>query len=439
MESLVPVVLNLFLFLFILNRNGVRYVDLIVISYYVAFVLGIPGSYLALDGSDWWLRDVSISNIYKSYVIYNITILIFGILIIFRRKTPLKKIYITSNGSKLEELTFLGVVFLTFFVTLFFIFPKSPLAQLLIYRNTDTLLLAELRGSLGVEYSGSVLVVYFKNLVIRYVLPYITIYFCITYYGTGKKKGAYFFSLAILIFCSAIDLSKAPVILTLILVVLTRYMINRISFGSVLRYAITTLVVLALLYMFVMGAQGGAIFFDILHRIFVGQYVGLPATLEVFPRIHPYIDFGSILGSFGKIFGYEYKFYSRINMEFANPGGVSAGTAGYLSTFSLAEGYAMNGVTGYILMGCFLYVFLSLMNSNFSKRNEIKWVAFYILIIFKLPLMIMDSASALIFNYGLLLVYLLIKFVGLINRRSLIFGSIRFFELNDVKPGGRLR
>jgi hypothetical protein len=169
-----------------------------------------------------------------------------------------------------------------------------------------------------------------------------------------------------------------------------------------------------------MGAEGSEIFLNIAHRIFIAQYVGLPVTIEVFPRIHDYIDLGSTLGIIGKTLGFNYEFYSRINMEYVNPDGVLAGTAGYLATFALAEGYAINGMIGYILTGIILYLFLSRLVAYFSKKQDIKWVSFYILLLLKMPLMIMDSASAMILNYGLILMYIILILIDSLSNKTKI-------------------
>jgi hypothetical protein len=414
----VLLILNLIAVAAIIRRFRLRYAGLPVLAFYVAVALGLPGSFLTLDGDDWWLLSVSTESIQRAAVLYNLGIVLWAGALMLSNKTPLPIPVPKKGAPAIVIALFVGLSITSAVIALAILFPDSPLFYLLKDRDVSPLALAELRGQLNVDFQGGALALYFRNLVIRYLTPFIAIYFGLLYHQTGRHKIWYGLTLATAAFTLSIDLSKGPILSLVLLVGMIRFAAGKISPRQIAVVAAVFLGATVILYTVIMGSESGQVAEEVAHRLFVAQYVGVPVTVEVFPRVAPYIDLGSVLGQLGKLFGFDYVFYSRITMDYANPWGVTAGTAGYLSTFAAAEGYAVDGIAGYFVSLGIVFAFLLLLDRHFRKSEDMKWRAFYILLAWKLPLLIMDSASGMIINYGVLLVYLLLKFCDFIELRK---------------------
>lgn len=389
---------NTILLVFVFLRRGLTRADLLLYSYYFAFVFGVPGSYIILNTYNWWVRSVPTEVLYQAHLLYNTTIFVIGVICFLGSSVKLKR-RVEIGNENIYIFLFCLVLLTSLVVVVVFLLPNSPLQRLLIFRETDALILADLRGAITSGENIPKFVLYYKNIVIRYLLPYILIYAALIYYSTNRHKLFFFTAAGMAFFTIAIDLSKAPIIKLIVVLMVCKFVVGKLNTKNTFRFSALIVFSLWTLYTFVMGVSPDLVLREILDRIFVVQYVGLPITLDVFPKYHDFLG------------GFEGEFFSRITMEFANPYGYEQGTSGYLSTFAAAEGYAIAGMSGYIISTVLVVVFLSFLNKFLSKSRSIEWFSFYVLALLQLPFMIMDSASSLILNYGFIFVFLVVSFI----------------------------
>jgi len=402
------------LLLAVLIKRKLSKPDLLLYTFYVAFLLGTPGSYLTLHSYNWWIRDVSEDSLYLAFDLFHLSLILMGLFCFFHRGQQLKRSVSTTNQRLMIQIVF-AVLCVSLLLALVFLFPSSALKALIFDSDYSTLLLAELRGNMTGGQGIPKLVIYYKNIIIRYFLPFSMIYASLLYFHTGKYKGFYYFALFVTLFCLGLDLSKAPLLKIFIILAVCRYTAGKLSFAKGVRVATISAVIIFVLYSLVMGIESSSVVSEVAHRIFVVQYVGLPITIELFSQPDDYLDFGSSVGILSKLFNVDFAFFSRATMTFANPTGVEKGTAGFLSTFAPAEGYSIAGTTGFFVTTFVIILFLSFLDKAFSNRNSIEWFSFYILLLTGFPLLIMDSATSLLVNFGFLFVFLFLLIVGLIS------------------------
>lgn len=411
-------IVNLVLLVFVINKYGLDRINLKVLSYYFLCIFGLTGSYISITGEDWWLQDVSNINLLHAYVSFNIIIGAAALVLILQKTYPFPKSMVLSKENKFITYGFLFTCGTSVVITFIFLFPNSALLSLL-QGNLDALYLAETRRSMGVKEDGGAVLIYFQNIVVRYILPYVSIYFLLEFYYVNGRITSAMFALSSLLFCSAQSLAKFPIIEVFIIIFIVQHSCGKLNYKKIFTIMSTLALTMVGLYLYVMGAESEELIELIGHRIFVAQYVGLPIAMEVFPMFHPYLEIGSLLGTIGRLFSYESMSFSLITMDYANPWGVIAGTAGYLSTISFAEGYAVGGTFGMYMAAMIAYAYISLLDRIYSISTNIYKRSAYLLFLIKVPLLMIDSLSAMLLNYGLIFVMLFVSFVvPVINRRG---------------------
>ncbi|MHB8107545.1 MAG: hypothetical protein ACYDH4_09005 [Candidatus Cryosericum sp.] len=168
-------------------------------------------------------------------------------------------------------------------------------------------------------------------------------------------------------------------------------------------------------FVVIMGLQGWSAVRAFVYRVFVAQYVGWPISLTVFPSIGRFIGVGALGGWLARIVGVPYASFSRITMAFANPFGYAAGTAGYLSTFWLAEAWALDGWSS-LVAGCLCCYFVCWAWDEYGRHTRSPLArALYIVAIVGVPWSMLDSFSGLVANTGLAVDCLLCASCMLVN------------------------
>ncbi len=369
---------------------------------------------LSLSANNWWLRLVTEASLNLGFQLFQVSMTVLAIICLLRSSRGLKKKLVVEKHSTVNKAV-LALLSLTLIITLTFLFPGSPLYSLIFHRNIDALMFAELRGQLTLGADIPKLIIYYKNIVIRHFIPFCVIFCALQYFHSGEHRYLFFFSVGVAVFCALIDLSKAPIVKLMLAVTLCKYSSGTLNLIGLSKAVVVGFSTLVGLYLVVMGAESGAVLVEIFERVFVVQYVGLPITIEVFSDNENYLNPLGSVGLISRIFGVEFEFFSRVTMEFANPHGFERGTAGYLSSFAPAEGYAMAGVWGFFCVLAVILFFLAFLDFWFSNTASLVWFSFYLLLVLNVPFMMMDSASSLLVNFGLIVVFI---WLGLVIRFS---------------------
>lgn len=397
----------------------IRIDNILSLSYYILVIFLFFGSFISLRG-DWWLRLVSEENIHKAFILFHLSFIWFSIVTFlyasFKEKIHVKGMDVRFKQG-IEKIIFPILILLIFIVLLVFLFPDSALMALL--RNTrNAENLALLRGGQGYYFQGPKIVLYFKNLVMGPFLMYLVAFYGITAYLKNRYKLRFWFVLALTAFTLLIDLSKAPVVILVLFVFLIRqrYADIQIRFR---RYLLAGAVVLLIIYSFAFSITIWESLPKIFHRLTVSQYMGFANALEVFPQHHDYLRFNTISGSVSRVIGEEYVQYSRILMEYANPSGVARGTAGYMSTYYLAEAYAINGLWLLIVAAIITPLLLVLIDLFFRRTNDVLFQAFYMVLLIKIPFTLIDGFTRIFLNQELIFLFIVILTISYINYLAL--------------------
>lgn len=207
------------------------------------------------------------------------------------------------------------------------------------------------RGSFSRDFSGSL----FLRNIIGYGLVPVASYAAFAY-ALHSKAFRWWVLFAVLSICSALlylaDLAKSPLAFYLLSFLFAYVLIcGRVRFRTVVLAVGAFLTTVLVMYL-ALGASeflrpGQLLKEGPLGRILVGQIVGLPNYLELFPEVHDYL-YGSGV-AFLRFLGLEPEQASRIAMRRLTPVGVALGVAGYQNTLFVGAAYANFGWLGVLL------------------------------------------------------------------------------------------
>jgi hypothetical protein len=421
MSSLEIFIASISSILVLLNiyKIRIRIDNMVSLSYYILIIFLFAGSFVSLNG-DWWLRKVSVENIHRAFILFHLTFIWFSLVVLFytsvKDRIPVKEMDIKLHKG-IEKLVFPLLIILILVLLLIFFLPDSALmAFLRRARNAEDL--ARLRGGQGYYFQGPKIVLYFKNLVMGPMLMYLVAFYGITHHLKNEYSKRFWFVLALTAFMLLIDLSKAPIVILILFVFLIRYRYagSRIRLS---KYLLIGGVVLLFVYSIAFNITIWESVPRILHRLTVSQYAGFPNALEVFPPHNDYLGINSISGSVSRLFGQEYISYSRILMEYANPSGVAQGTAGYMSTYYLAEAYAINGLWILVVAALITPLFLVLLDWVFRRANDVFFQAFYMVLLVRMPLILIDGFTRIYINQELIFLFVVVLTISYINHIAL--------------------
>ena len=399
--------INVIIFTFVVFTRRFNRAGLIHVGYYIMVITGLLGSVISLNAESWWLRYTSERSLYEAALYYNFSLLFFGVACIICKDCPIKpdhKLEFKENAT--PSYKFITVVIAGLFFVL--IFPASPLYKLVFTSSVSSFDLVLGRGELTSGEGLSLFHIYFKNIFMRYVYTFLYLYFYIRYLITKRDPIFTFLTISIGIMISLHDLSKMPFLTLMAGLLVCNFIYGYLKYKVIVFCLAFTSLTLIAIYFYVFDLESDLVANVLLDRIFLVQYVGLPVTWGVFPAAVPHLSIGEVMGVFSKLLGYESQFYSRITMYYVNDYGVENGTAGYLSTFFGAEGYAVGGRFGYILVCLLLLVLFRSLEFFRNRKLSADWHVFYVLLILTLPRMVMDSFSSIVLNYGLYVTFAMI-------------------------------
>jgi len=389
--------------------------NMMSLSYYILIIFLFAGSFISLQG-DWWVRKVSADNIHKAFTLFHLSLIWFSLAVFFytsfKDKIPVKDKNIQFRKG-IEKLIFPLLIIIIVLVLLIFFLPDSALMAFL-KRTREAEDLARIRGDQGYYFEGPKIILYFRNLVMGPLLLYMVAFYGIYHYMRHGYTKWFRLLIVLTAFMLILDLSKAPVVILILLIFLLRYRYagNPIK---VSKFLLIGGVVLIFVYSIAFNISVWESVPRILHRLTVSQYAGFPNALEVFPLHHDYLGINTISGSVSRMFGQEYVAYSRVLMEFANPSGVEQGTAGYMSTYYLAEAYAIGGIWMFAAAAILTPLLLALIDFVFRRTNDVFFQAFYMVLLIKLPFILIDGFTRIFINQELIFLFIAILTISYLN------------------------
>lgn len=410
--------INLAVFIAVLRKRSILKPSIHLYSFCALTVFALIGSYASLWIDDWWLRSVSYENVVRAYYLFGVAYLLYGLSVYVVRCEPTK--IVTRRGEGIERSVFPIILVSSFVISLVLIFPHSALLQLISHPTIDPRGLAEARGTMGVNNTDlNRCVLYFQNLVIRYLVVLVFTYYAIRYIRAGQNTKWFIISFCVCWFTSSLSLAKAPIVLPFLIILIVQLMYGRVNIFRIATVVSIVVVLIFALYVIVIGANTNESGGEIAHRVFISQYVGMPVVLEAFPSYHDYVGVTGLPGSVCAMLGREHVSYSRVAMEYANPLGVDNGVAGYLSTVSFAEGYAIGGVDMMFVSLLVVILYVIWLDRHFGQITSDMMGALYIVLVYRLSLQIVDGFTNFVLNYGLILCAVLVYCISQYNMRAI--------------------
>jgi len=230
-------------------------------------------------------------------------------------------------------------------------------------------LLGSNQGIIGVlrinVLKGNFILGLINEIIGNWIAPVLTLTIYAYYLKTSRRVYLVLFVLNFIITCLFLiyRTEKAPIALFLMnLFFLYGIFRGRILLKSIMTLTIAVLALLSIQYIVFMGANDvDAALNNIISRIFFSQHVGTVLSFDYFPEHEDFLA-GKLFVPFSSyLFGQEEaKSFALRLMDYYNPAATRIGTAGYMSTLFIAEGYANWGWLGIFLSIIIVGIFLSL-------------------------------------------------------------------------------
>ncbi len=283
-----------------------------------------------------------------------------------------------------------------------------PLAAL--FKGAGSVELAKMRISASRGFQGNE---YIRNILALGLAP-ILAYIAYAYYRLLRDARSLF--TFIILFINAVfiliyDFSKAPVIEFLIGFIFIEVFINKkVSMKKIAGYGLFAVAAVLFMYRSVMGASVG----DFLHynagpvgRLILSQLAPLYFHFYLFPSHYGFLGGASFPPLILSIFGVDHIRSARLVMEYVNPAGVAAGSAGVANTLFIGEAYANFALYG-LLLSPFIVGFviqLSYILLQKMPKNPI-WVGLFCCLSYSWP--VTGSFVDFIYNPGLVIIILVL-------------------------------
>ena len=330
-------------------------------------------------------------------------------------------------------------LYLMTFISMFaivYIYSKLGTIPLIhILQNEDVLSFAQLRHEAQYgEFGGRL--GFYMFLIASKGTPILT-YIACAYWLKSKRKVDFIWLVGLLILCLAsvfYGMSKSPFLkLFLGFPVLYIMMRGKLNIKKTLFVLVISVFIIMCAYTLLMGFSFSLTHFSeyntgIAGRMIFGQIAGLFGSFYVFPDVHPFIGFNSVLPGFLNPSPSEHS--TRILMYCLNPKGVEMGIAGAMSSLFIADAWACCGLSGLIifpfyvgfLIGSFYFLFL-----KYIKKTPLI-LGLYAYLCFHLPF---DSINTFIYDRKTLIPILMLMAAYLFGKMS----RVRYSLLTRQKPG----
>lgn len=418
---------------------SLMYPNVISLMYYSTIVYDLIGALLIATNiiNDWWIDIASNAKMsstlsfyatYISFIMLPVFILIFEKILKVRSEHvhaalyELKMEYANGEVDKeIRQLLMVCTLFITFcLIILLKNSPEVPLVKLFTSTNQTQLAIARRTASTGIGNT-----IYIKNIIGRYISPFITLVW-FGYFLLEKSKlntRMFIYNLLLTGIFLFYDLTKAGIIdFSICLIVYYGIYKGKVSKKTILKVGLGISIVLILMYLSIMGSHTlSSAINSIIERVFVAQYAGTVLSFDFFPRLHGYLQGGIFVPFSSKIKSIHGTSYALLIMQYYNQYSWKAGKAGYLCSQYIAEGYSNFGYIGILLANLILALWVCLFNLIISRvRKHPMSVA---LISFLFISSVENKSSSLVFfvyDAGIISIFLLILAILFLSRRKLI-------------------
>jgi hypothetical protein len=242
----------------------------------------------------------------------------------------------------------------------FYYSENIPLFDLL-SGNTSNLLLG--RSSIKFNFQG---ISFIKGIIFNKMALLISLMLFSYFLKTKKLKLLTFISIGLAIISEVYTLEKAPLVFYLLaLFLISKFHKQNLNIKTLATFGVFMLIIISILYVLI--NEGGFSFFSVFNRIIFVPVSGLYYSLDIFPIKHEFLMGASFPNWMTSVFGVESERSARVLMEFVNPDGFSAGTAGVINSVFISEAYANFGKLGLYLSPVLVGYIISILDTITSK------------------------------------------------------------------------
>lgn len=323
-------------------------------------------------------------------------------------KKPL--ISVLSKKDSYVLLVFYGLSIISVGAVIYTYANLNNIPLISLVTGADPAQLSEMRMSASRNFQGNV---YIRNILGLGLAPVLA-YIAYAYYHLFRNLRslltfAVLFINAVLILLY--NFEKAPVIMFLIGFVFIEVLIKgKINIKKLAGYGIIAVVLVLLMYRYIMGVPVTAVFSynsGPIGRLILSQIAPLYFHFHLFPSSFDFLwgrSFSPFILSF---FGAEHVRSSRLVMEYINPIGVEAGTAGVANTLFIGEAYANFALYGLLLSPFIVGFIIQLSYILIQKlpKNPI-WVGLFCYLSYSWP--VTGDFVGFLYNPGLLFIIVLL-------------------------------
>lgn len=207
-------------------------------------------------------------------------------------------------------------------IYVFYNIGSIPIFEIFSNKNLDIL-----RINIGRNFQGNE---YIKNLVFLIIPPLFTFITYIYYIKFKILKWRILFYLFFLLsfLAKTHNLEKAPIFFFLINFYMLKIMLlKKIQKKEI--YFLYSIVIIGIISIYAIKGQLAFSYnTGVIGRVILSQIAGFYASLEIFPKVHPFLEYNSA------------NTMGRILMEILNPKGIEKGVAGVMNTLFMAEAYS---------------------------------------------------------------------------------------------------
>jgi hypothetical protein len=248
-----------------------------------------------------------------------------------------------------------------------------PLSGL--FQGLDPETLSGLRVEVSREFLGNE---YIKNIFALGLTPILS-YIAYSYYKLTKSKKHLFIFLILFIFSFFIltyNIAKAPFLEYLLGFLFLTVLINGSIKKNTLLIALATIFIMIIgIYLLTSDIENSNDLFlyngGIIGRLILTQAAGTYISFDIFPTVYSFIGFSSVSEAINNFLGVQtVERSARLAMEYINPRGVNAGTAGVDNTLFIGEAWANFGLIGVLISPIYVGIVIQMLFMFFLKMPK---------------------------------------------------------------------
>lgn len=427
-----------FLFYKASGTLSLKKINIISYTYYSVIIFNYIGASLVLLGFREHYLIHKISE--ETTIILTFSILVYALislgvwLLFFNKifgKRNMKKIYQCFLDNNIEiqwdgKKVYYVIAFFSFVCFLAMLYMFCCIGYIPLFKlfssGFDT---ATARIEISRNYKGNV---YIKNFIVIMLTPLLSYVSYVNFRVTKKRKwlGLFLIQMFMCVLIKTYDFSKSPLLNYLIGFYFIETLLGNVK-------SLKKLVVLGgIVFVIIIIQYGGfnnignylTIYSGPLGRIFMTQIATLFLHVQAFPKYISYLNGTSLPTILARLIGKKQSWVrsGRVIMEFYNPSGVKAGTAGVMNTIFVGEAYANWGWLGVILSPIIVAFVLSL-SFNFiinAKKTPLN-IVIYMALIQTFTGALQGGFVDFLYNSGIIVIIVVLKSLQIMSRGGKIY------------------